>query len=168
MIRALNIIKAEQMSASELDRIDLLLLAELQRAGRQTNAELADRVHLSPSACLRRVRQLEANGVIRGYTAILDDRRTGRGTVVIVQITLEPQTDDCLGRFEQAARKHAEIRECYLMTGSQDYLLRVVTDGIEGYERFLKQKATRLKCIQSVESNFALATIKKRSGLPPV
>ena len=87
---------------------------------------------------------------------------------VFVSVRLTQQNQEQISEFEKAVESWSEVAECYLMTGSQDYLLRVVTDGIEGYERFLKQNATRLKCIQSVESNFALATIKKRSGLPPV
>jgi Lrp/AsnC family leucine-responsive transcriptional regulator len=87
---------------------------------------------------------------------------------VFVSVRLTQQNQEQISEFEKAVESWSEVAECYLMTGSQDYLLRVVTDGIEGYERFLKQKATRLKCIQSVESNFALATIKKRSGLPAV
>ena len=81
---------------------------------------------------------------------------------------LSQQNQEHIAEFEKAVESWSEVAECYLMTGSQDYLLRVLTDGIEGYERFLKLKVTRLKCIQSVESNFALATIKKRVGLPPL
>ena len=142
-----------------LDSLDERIIRLLRAQGRISNADLAEAVGLSPSACLRRVRQLESNGGIRGYTAILDDRRTGRGTVVIVQITLERQTDDCLGRFEQAARRHAEIRECYLMTGASDYLLRIVVEDAADYERLHKEVLSRLPGVARIQSNFTIRTV---------
>ncbi|MGZ5928390.1 MAG: Lrp/AsnC family transcriptional regulator, partial [Rhizomicrobium sp.] len=87
---------------------------------------------------------------------------------VFVSVRLNQQTQEQIDEFEKAVASWTEVTECYLMTGSRDYLLHVYVDGIEGYERFLKQKMTRLKCIQSVETNFAMSTIKKRIGLPPI
>jgi DNA-binding Lrp family transcriptional regulator len=149
-----------------LDAIDRRMLAVLQQDGRITNQELSEKVGLSPTPCLRRLKRLEESGVITGYAALVDAKAYGLPFSVFVSVRLSQQTQENIAEFEKAVEGWSEVGECYLMTGSQDYLLRVVTDGIEGYERFLKQKVTRLKCIQSVESNFALATIKKRSGLP--
>ena len=151
-----------------LDSIDRRILAVLREDGRITNQDLSQRVGLSPTPCLRRLKRLEETGVIQGYTTVVDPKAYGLPFSVFVSVRLTQQNQEQISEFEKAVEGWSEVAECYLMTGSQDYLLRVVTDGIEGYERFLKQKATRLKCIQSVESNFALATIKKRSGLPPV
>jgi DNA-binding Lrp family transcriptional regulator len=149
-----------------LDTIDRRMLAVLQEDGRITNQELSEKVGLSPTPCLRRLKRLEESGVITGYAALVDAKAYGLPFSVFVSVRLSQQTQENIAEFEKAVEGWSEVGECYLMTGAQDYLLRIVTDGIEGYERFLKQKVTRLKCIQSVESNFALATIKKRSGLP--
>jgi Lrp/AsnC family leucine-responsive transcriptional regulator len=151
-----------------LDTIDRRMLTLLQEDGRITNQDLSEKVGLSPTPCLRRLKRLEESGVIRGYSAIVDPKAYGLPFSVFVSVRLSQQNQEHIAEFEKAVESWPEVAECYLMTGSQDYLLRVLTDGIEGYERFLKQKMTRLKCVQSVESNFALATIKKRVGLPPL
>ncbi len=151
-----------------LDAVDRRMLAVLQTDGRITNQELAERVGLSPTPCLRRLKRLEDSGVITGYSAQVDPKAYGLPFSVFVSVRLLQQMRDQIAEFERAVESWEEVTECYLMTGSQDYLLRVQTDGIEGYERFLKQKVTQLSCIQSVQSNFALATIKRRTALPPV
>lgn len=151
-----------------LDAVDRRMLAVLQGDGRITNQELAERVGLSPTPCLRRLKRLEDSGVITGYSAQVDPKAYGLPFSVFVSVRLLQQMRDQIAEFERAVESWEEVTECYLMTGSQDYLLRVQTDGIEGYERFLKQKVTQLSCIQSVQSNFALATIKRRTALPPV
>lgn len=151
-----------------LDAVDRRMLAVLQAEGRITNQDLAERVGLSPTPCLRRLKRLEDSGVITGYAAQVDPKAYGLPFSVFVSVRLLQQMRDQIAEFERAVESWEEVTECYLMTGSQDYLLRVQTDGIEGYERFLKQKVTQLSCIQSVQSNFALATIKRRTALPPV
>lgn len=151
-----------------LDTIDRRMLTLLQEDGRITNQDLSEKIGLSPTPCLRRLKRLEETGVISGYSAIVDPKAYGLPFSVFVSVRLSQQNQEHIAEFEKAIENWPEVAECYLMTGSQDYLLRVLTDGIEGYERFLKQKMTRLKCVQSVESNFALATIKKRVGLPPL
>ena len=151
-----------------LDAVDRRMLAVLQTDGRITNQELAERIGLSPTPCLRRLKRLEDSGVITGYSAQVDPKAYGLPFSVFVSVRLLQQMRDQIAEFERAVESWEEVTECYLMTGSQDYLLRVQTDGIEGYERFLKQKVTQLSCIQSVQSNFALATIKRRTALPPV
>lgn len=151
-----------------LDHTDRQILTLLQENGRMTNLELAEKVGLSPTPCLRRTKKLEEDGVIRGYAAIVDQKAYGLPLSVFVSVRLTQQTEDQIKEFEKAVAGWSEVTECYLMTGSRDYLLHVYADGIDGYERFLKQKMTRLKCIQSVETNFAMSTIKKRFGLPAV
>jgi len=151
-----------------LDRTDRRILALLQEDGRMSNQELSERVGLSPTPCLRRLRKLEESGVIRGYAAIVDQKAYGLPLNVYVFVRLTQQAEAQITEFESAVAGWHEVVECCLMTGRQDYLLRVVVDGLEGYERFLKQKMTRLKCVQSVESNFALDVIKKKTALPPL
>jgi len=151
-----------------LDRLDRQILALLQESGRMTNLELSEKIGLSPTPCLRRVKRLEEDGVIKGYAAIVDQKAYGLPLSVFVSIRLNQQNEDQIREFEKAVQGWSEVTECHLMTGARDYLLHVYADGIEGYERFLKEKVTRLKCIQSVETNFAMSTIKKRIGLPPL
>lgn len=151
-----------------LDRLDRLILTLLQDNGRMTNLELSEKIGLSPTPCLRRVKRLEEEGVIKGYAAIVDQKAYGLPLSVFVSIRLNQQSEEQIKEFEKAVQGWSEVTECHLMTGARDYLLHVYADGIEGYERFLKQKVTRLKCIQSVETNFAMSTIKKRIGLPPL
>lgn len=149
-----------------LDAIDRRMLAVLQEDGRITNQELSEKVGLSPTPCLRRLKRLEDSGVIQSYSAIVDPKAYGLPFSVFVSVRLVQQTQENISEFEKAVEGWSEVSECYLMTGTQDYLLRVLTDGIDGYDRFLKQKVTRLKCIHSIQSNFALATVKRKIGLP--
>jgi Lrp/AsnC family transcriptional regulator, leucine-responsive regulatory protein len=149
-----------------LDAIDRRILAVLQEDGRITNQELSEKVGLSPTPCLRRLKRLEDSGVIQSYSAIVDPKAYGLPFSVFVSVRLVQQTQENIAEFEKAVEGWSEVSECYLMTGTQDYLLRVLTDGIDGYDRFLKQKVTRLKCIHSIQSNFALATVKRKIGLP--
>jgi DNA-binding Lrp family transcriptional regulator len=149
-----------------LDRTDQTLLAELQRDGRLTNRELAERVHLSESACLRRVRALEEAGVIDRYAALVNQARVGLPGNVFVSITLNRQEQADLAAFEEAVRRVPEVMECYLMTGQQDYLLRVVVSDPADFERLHSQHLTRLPGVARVQSSFALRTVRKSSELP--
>jgi len=150
----------------KLARTDQALLAELQRDGRLTNRELAERVHLSESACLRRVRALEEAGVIDRYTALVNQARVGLPGNVFVSITLNRQEQADLAAFEEAVRRVPEVMECYLMTGQQDYLLRVVVSDPADFERLHSQHLTRLPGVARVQSSFALRTVRKSSELP--
>jgi len=150
----------------QLDRKDKQILAVLQEAGRISNAELAERVHLSPSACLRRVKALEEGGVIAGYAALLDPRTIGRGTDTFVEITLKSQAEDALDAFEQAVERTPEIMECYLMAGDADYLLRVSTSGPADYERIHREVLARMPGVARLRSIFALRTVCKRTAFP--
>jgi Lrp/AsnC family leucine-responsive transcriptional regulator len=151
----------------ELDRIDLQILALLQKDGRLTNAALAEQVHLSASACLRRVQRLEQEGVIAGYTAVLDPAALGRATSVFVEVSLNSQREDALEAFERAVRDCAEIAECHLMSGGSDYLLRISVANTQEYERVHKQHLSRLPHVARIRSSFALRTVCQRSPSLP-
>ncbi|HZP78418.1 MAG TPA: Lrp/AsnC family transcriptional regulator [Pseudolabrys sp.] len=150
----------------DLDAIDRKILNELQRDGRISLADLAGKVGLSPSPCLRRVRLLEKAGVIARYAAVLDQVAVGLPVSVFVSIKLERQREQALERFAKAIARWPEVLECYLMTGPRDYWLRVVVPDLAAYERFLKQKLTRLEGIASIESSFALEQVKYSNVLP--
>ena len=150
----------------KLDAIDRRLLSALQENGRLPITELAERVGLTTSPCLRRLKILEQNGVIRGYAAQVDQQKVGLPVSVFISIKLERQREDALERFEGAIRDCPEVVECYLMTGTRDYLLRVVAQDLSAYERFLKDTLTRIEGVASIESSFALAQVKYSSALP--
>jgi Lrp/AsnC family leucine-responsive transcriptional regulator len=149
-----------------VDKLDHRILSELQRDGRLSNVELAGRVHLSESATLRRVRALEAAGVIQGYVALLNAQRTGFPINVFVTITLQRQDQHDLQRFEAAVREVPEVMECYLMTGVADYLLRVSCRDTEDFERLHSQHLTRLPGVARVQSSFALRVVRRTTELP--
>lgn len=151
-----------------LDDIDRRLLLAIQENGRSTATELADRVGLTPSPCLRRLRLLEDAGIIRGYTALLDQKKVGLPVSVFVSIKLERQSEEAMRTFEDAIRSWPEVLECYLMTGQRDYLLRVVARDLEDYERFVKARLTRVAGIANIESSFALGQVKHTGALPLV
>ncbi len=150
----------------DLDRYDRSLLQSLQREGRITNSELAARVSLSESACLRRVRALEASGLIEGYTAVLNEQKAGLGVNVFVSITLERQERADLAAFELAIRKVPEVMECYLMSGEYDYLVRVVVADTADFERVHSRQLTCLPHVARVHSSFALRAVQKSRELP--
>ncbi|MBC9175372.1 Lrp/AsnC family transcriptional regulator [Roseomonas ludipueritiae] len=153
------------MHPPSLDAIDHKILRLLRADGRMSNADLAAAVGLSASACLRRLRQLEASGVIRGYTAIIEDPAPQARTVVIVQITLERQTEDAFNRFEAAVRQCPEVCECYLMTGASDYQLRVEARDPGDYERIHKEQLSRMPGVARIQSAFAIRTVVR--GVSP-
>ncbi|HYC01831.1 MAG TPA: Lrp/AsnC family transcriptional regulator [Azospirillaceae bacterium] len=150
----------------QLDTVDLAMLTELQQEGRLSVTDLAERVHLSHTPCLRRLRRLEEAGVLRGYAALVDQRAVGLPVNVFVSVTLERQTEAELDRFEAAVRACPEVMECYMMTGSSDFLLRVVAADLDHYEDFLKQTLTRISGIGKIQSSFALKQVVARAALP--
>jgi len=145
------------------DPVDRRILQRLRADGRVSNSDLAQAVGLSPSACLRRVRRLEERGVIRGYTAVLanDD---DEGVVAYVEITLEKQTDDHMRRFEAAVRNHPEIRDCYLMAGAADYIVRAVAPNIAAYEVIHKDVLSRLPGVSRIHSSLAIRNVLAAAG----
>ena len=154
------------MPNQSLDRITWRILDRLQRNARISNADLAREVGLSPSPCLRRVRELEHSGVIKDYVTLLEPAEVGLPISVFVQVTLERQVERALETFEHAMLDRAEVMECYLMTGDADYLLRVVVANIEAYEAFLKEHLTRVPGVSGIKSSFALNQVKYRTALP--
>ena len=149
-----------------LDAVDRKILALLQRDGRMTVLEIADRVGLSQSPCHRRIKLLEERGVIERYVAIVNQRAVGLPVSVFISIKLERQKEADLERFARAISGWSEVLECYLMTGHRDYLLRVVVADLDAYERFLKQKLTKVDGVASIESSFALDQLKYSIALP--
>ena len=154
------------MQSGALDDIDRKILAVLQADGRISLADLSAKVGLSPSPCLRRIRILERDGIIARYVAVLDQGKVGLPVSVFVSIKLESQREQALERFNKAIAKWPEVLECYLMTGPRDYLLRIVVADLSAYERFLKQKLTKVDGIASNESSFALEQVKYSHVLP--
>jgi Lrp/AsnC family transcriptional regulator, leucine-responsive regulatory protein len=150
----------------QLDARDRSILKLLQEDGRITNAELAERVHLSPSACLRRVKQLEDSGLIKSYAMFLDEKIAGFSGTAYVSVTLDQQGRGALDRFEAAVQQHTEIMECYLLAGTHDYLLRVVYRNSSDFERIHTDVITQLPGVSRVQSTLTLRTIKRTSSLP--
>lgn len=142
-----------------MDELDRAILRHLRQDARLPNAKLAELVGLSPSACLRRLRLLERNGTIRGYTVVVEEAGPRDVVTVIVQITLERQTDEHLRRFEEAVRKCPEVRECHLMTGMADYLLRLEARDAADYERIHKEALSRMPGVARIQSSFAIRTV---------
>jgi DNA-binding Lrp family transcriptional regulator len=141
------------------DATDRDILRILRDDGRISNSDLAAKVGLSPSSCLRRVRILERSGIIRGYAALIDVVSETEGLVVITQITLERQTEDFLNRFEAAARRCPEVQDCYLMTGTADYLMKLKVKDTPDYERLHKEVLSRLPGVARLQSSFAIRTV---------
>ncbi len=154
------------MPISNLDPIDRRILEELQANGRITNQELADLVGLSPSPCLRRVRQLEAENVIARYVALIDPEAMGLSVTAFVRIRLDQQDDRHLAEFEAAVAGFPEVMECYLMTGEADYQLRVLVTSLGAFEDFLRHRLTRVPGVANVTTSFALRPVIYKTALP--
>jgi DNA-binding Lrp family transcriptional regulator len=149
----------------DLDRTDRRILALLQADGSLTNAELARQVGLSESACLRRVRQLEASGIVAGVGLLVDQGLAGRPGNIFVEITTEAQEDHALAEFEAAIAELPEVMECYLMSGEYDYIVRVIAADFADYER-IHGALTRLPHVARIRSSFTLRTVTKKTAIP--
>lgn len=149
-----------------LDRIDLAILKALQANGRISNVELAEKVGLSPTPCLRRLRRLEEQGIIRQYTCLLDQESVGYPVNCFVSVSLHSKADKQIEAFQRAIERAPQVLECYLMTGTNDFLLRVVAKDLRDYERFLSETLTRIEGIKEINTSFALSRIVHRSELP--
>lgn len=154
------------MPIPQLDAIDIKIIRALQSDGKMTIGDLAEQVGLSASPCARRVRILEQAGIIKGYSAVIDQTKVGLPISAFASIKLERQREEDLDRFAQAVAKWPEVVDCYLMTGQRDYLMRIVARDLEAYEQFLKQKLTRLDGVASIETSFALGQVKRSEVLP--
>ena len=151
---------------SSLDPTDLRLLDHLQTDARITNVALAESASLSPAPCLRRVRDLEAAGVIRGYATLLDPEALGLHVSAFIQISLEKQVVNALRNFEETIAGYPEVMECYLMTGDSDYLLRVVAHDLKGLQRLIVDRLARLPNVANIRSSIALKQVKYKTALP--
>lgn len=149
-----------------LDDIDRNLLRQLQANGRITNQELSELIGLSPSPCLRRLRQLEGAGVISHYAALVDPASVGLTVTAFIRVRLDQQDDRHLAAFEEAVDGFPEVMECYLMTGDADYQLRVLVESLTLFEDFLRHKLTKIPGVAQVTTSFALRPIVYRTALP--
>ncbi|MEN8197827.1 MAG: Lrp/AsnC family transcriptional regulator [Pseudomonadota bacterium] len=149
----------------DLDATDRKILNLLQHDGRMTNAQLAEQVNLSPSACHRRVSRLEEEGVIAGYAMLVNQEAIGLGTSVIVEVSLDSQAEEFLNNFENAVRNVPAVMECYLMAGDADYVVRVAVADVADYERIHKEYLSRLPHVARIRSIFVMRTVYKSTAV---
>jgi Lrp/AsnC family transcriptional regulator, leucine-responsive regulatory protein len=149
-----------------LDGIDYKIIRALQGNGRMTIQELATAVSLSASPCLRRVRILEEQGVLKGYAALVDEERYGLPITAFVRIRLERHSEEKVGRFERSVRAIGEILECHLLAGDFDYMLRVLVPDLKSYEDFIRDRIHTIPGIAAIETSFAYGTVKRTSVFP--
>ncbi|MFZ1468507.1 MAG: Lrp/AsnC family transcriptional regulator [Paracoccaceae bacterium] len=148
-----------------IDATDRRILGVLQKEARITNAELSERVNLSPSACHRRVQRLEEDGYIAGYVALLNTDRLGKPTTVFVEITLESQAEELLDAFEREVARIPDILECHLMAGTCDYLLKILAANTEDFARIHRRFLSRLPGVRQMHSSFALRTVVQTTAV---
>jgi len=149
-----------------LDRTDVRILMELQPDARLSIAELAGRVSLTPTPCARRLQQLRASGLIKGYVTVLDQAAIGLPVSAFAEVRLTRESQEEVVAFEAAVASYPEVMECWAMSGSYDYLLKVVTADLDAYNRFLRQRLLNLSCISQVETSFGLERVLGRTTLP--
>ncbi|KIC08751.1 AsnC family transcriptional regulator [Leisingera sp. ANG-M1] len=149
-----------------MDDKDRQIIRALQRDGRMTNQELAEAVNLSPSPCLRRVRNLEAKGVIRGYSAEVDAKAYGIAITVFVRIKLERHNETDVQHFERRMQMIEEVLECHVLTGAMDYQLRVLVPDLEAYEDFIRNRIHPIGGIASIDTSFVYSTVKRTAVFP--
>ncbi|WP_105405279.1 Lrp/AsnC family transcriptional regulator [Neorhizobium sp. T7_12] len=150
----------------DIDAIDIKILVELQEDASLSNVELAQRVGLSPSPCLARVRALETAGIIARRVTLLNPHSVGANISVFIQVTLEKQVEAQLESFEEAVLSFSEVMECYLMTGDSDYLLRVVVPDLGALQHFIVDKLSKTPPVANIRSSFALKQVKYKTALP--
>ncbi|WP_372833225.1 Lrp/AsnC family transcriptional regulator [Puniceibacterium confluentis] len=146
-----------------LDSLDLRILKELQRDARLSHQELSERIGLSPSPCARRIRKLEEAGIITGYTARINEQKLGFQFSVFVSVRLDQQRDNRLVSFEQEVTRYAEVVDCWLMTGSFDYLMRVAVRDLNEFEHFLTGRLTKIPGVASIESSIPIRRVKDQA-----
>jgi len=152
---------------TQLDRYDSMILERLQRDGRISNQELADSISLSPSPCLRRVRQLEEDGLIDGYVALLNARKLGLNLTALIQVSMDRHSPERFANFEAAIAAYPEVLECHLITGqSADYQIKVIVEDMDAFQRFLLNKLTRIEGVAGVQSSFILKSPIRTTALP--
>ena len=149
-----------------IDKVEARILSLLQRDGRMSNVELAEQVGLSESPTFRRVRQLESSGLIQGYTALINRRKLGYEVMAYVQITMEKQPDSATEKFHRRVEDEPHIIECHAMSGSHDYLLKVVARNIDHFSDLCMNKILKFPGVQHIESSFSLKEYKRSRELP--
>lgn len=149
-----------------MDKKDRQIIAALQKEGRLTNQELSERVNLSPSPCLRRLRLLEEAGVIRGYTAIVDEEAYGLPVTAFVHIRLQQHSREVVATFEDRIRTIDAILDCYVLTGEADYLLRVLVESLQDYEHFVRSQLHAIPGIAAIDTSFAYGVVKRSTVFP--
>lgn len=154
------------MALSKFDDIDMQILRELQENGRITNVELADRVGLTAPPCLRRVRSLEESGIIKAYHADLDPHALGYSIIVFAMVSLKSQAEDDLRAFEEHIATLPEVRECYMLNGEIDFILKVVAHDLQTFQQFLTSKLTAAPNVNSVKTSLTIRTSKQLPGIP--
>ncbi len=154
--------------AHNLDRLDRRILDELQGDARVSNQELAQRVGLSPAPCWRRLRRLEAEGFIKGYATLLEGPAVGLPILAYALVSLENHHPETVREFDQLVKERAEVLECHSMSGPNDYLLRIVAESMEAYERFMSAHVLQIRGVRSVNTSFVLRTKKFTTRLPVV
>jgi Lrp/AsnC family leucine-responsive transcriptional regulator len=151
----------------KLDKYDRLILETIQQQGNISNLELAEVINLSPSPCLRRVRQLEENGLIDGYVALVNARKLGLTLLSFIQIVMDKHTPERFNTFENSVASFTEVLECHLITGqSADYLLKVIVKDMDDFQQFLLNKLTRIEGVSGVHSSFVLKSPVLTTALP--
>jgi DNA-binding Lrp family transcriptional regulator len=149
-----------------MDAKDRQIIRELQKDGRITNQELAERVNLSPSPCLRRLRHLEETGVIGGYTALVDQKAYGLPITVFIRVRLDRHGEAVVKTFEAHVARIDEILDCFLLAGGDDYLLRVIVASLEAYEDFIRRKLHAIPGVASIDTSFAYGVVKQTRVFP--
>ena len=150
-----------------MDTKDKQIIRALQKNGRLTNQDLAEAVNLSPSPCLRRVRNLEAAGIIRGYSADVDAAAYGLSITVFVRIKLERHNEAEVQNFERQVRLIDEVLECHILTGAMDYQLRVLVPDLAAYEDFIRRRIHPIGGIAAIDTSFVYSTVKRTAVFPP-
>jgi Lrp/AsnC family leucine-responsive transcriptional regulator len=151
----------------ELDRYDRRILEELQRDGRISNQELAERIGLSPAPCLRRVRALEQSGLITGYRALLDAKQLGLSLMALIHISMDRHTPERFANFDKRVAEMPEVMECLLITGQDaDYQLKVVVRDMDAFQALLLERITRIAGVSGVHSSFVLRQVVEKTALP--
>lgn len=151
-----------------MDHKDRQIIRELQRNGRMTNQDLAAAVNLSPSPCLRRLRNLEESGAIQGYSADVDTKAYGLPVRVFVRVTLEQHSEAVVRNFEDKISRVDEVLECYIITGTSDYQLLVVVADLDGYEYFVRKRLQTIGGISSIDTSFVYSVVKRTTVLPVI
>ena len=154
------------MTDIQLDSIDRKMIGVLQNDGRTANADLAENINLSASACHRRVQRLHSTGIIKNYVALLNSRLVGLPTTVFVEITLSGQADEVLDAFERQVQLIPDVLECHLMSGSADYLLKVVAKDTDDFARIHRKYLARLPGVAQMHSSFSLRSVSNTTALP--